>query len=132
MVIQCPATFAVYFSYNRTYLIYAFFMFVGSQCPDEINSLNESNFLRVFVYKEKCLMFLKKEKTSWAQASSKCQNFGLGIAGNLVTIPDMATMNFIIDILKHTLRWTHESLWIGLTVHRSRWKWAAGIITIDL
>ena len=70
-------------------------------------------------------MFVKKEK-NWEKASSKCQEWGTDIAGNLVTIPDMDTMNFIIETLNNTLQWTYESFWIGLNARNSGWKWATG------
>ena len=98
--------------------------FLENRCPEEIKSIKGYN--EIYIYKDKCLLFVKKEKT-WAKASSACKKFGTGLGGNLVTIPDIDTMLFIMHILNYSQQWINESLWIGLHIRGGRWKWASGI-----
>ena len=113
-----------FFLHSNDILDISFIMFVVRQCPNEIKNLNESKL--TYVYKDKCLLFVSKAETSSVEASNKCRKRLAGITGHLVTIPDMDTMDFIMNMLNNTLQWTQESVWVGLSASGGGWKWAAG------
>ena len=81
---------------------------------------------RKFAYKDKCLLFVN-EKATWSEARSYCQGVS-GVSGNLVTIPDNETMNFIINKLDSSLRWDVGNVWIGFSYSNGGWKWVTGMV----
>ncbi|KAK3586037.1 hypothetical protein CHS0354_033164 [Potamilus streckersoni] len=89
------------------------------KCPQVVR--NSRHYFKTF--NKTCYMFVNEEKF-WDDARDYCWSQG----GELVKIPNMETMTFLIGVLNsHELGWDSNGVWNGASDLRNRgWEWTTG------